>query len=71
MSECPDKNTGGISSHLDSAVAFPAVMDVTVTPARPFSEARHVFMRDGETWIWLADNGGCHHMTSMRRDFCE
>jgi hypothetical protein len=38
-SECPDKNTGGNSAQVDSPVAFLAVMDVTATPARPFSEA--------------------------------
>jgi hypothetical protein len=25
----------------------------------------------GEMWMWLADNGASHHMTSVRRDFCE
>jgi hypothetical protein len=45
-------------------------MDVTATPARPFSE-EHTFERDGETWMWLADSGANHHMTSVRRDFCE
>jgi hypothetical protein len=46
-------------------------MDVMATPARPFSEARHMFVRDGETWMWLADSGVIHHMTSVRRDFNE
>jgi hypothetical protein len=27
--------------------------------------------RDGETWMWLEDNGASHHMSSVRRDFCE
>jgi hypothetical protein len=27
--------------------------------------------RDGETWMWLADSGASHHMTSVRRNFCE
>jgi hypothetical protein len=71
MSEFPDNNTGGNSARVDSPSAFPAVMDVTATPARPFSEARHMFERDGETWMWLADSGTIHHMTSARRDFCE
>jgi hypothetical protein len=70
-SECPDNNTGGNYAHVDSPVAFPAVIDVTATPAKPFSEARHMFKRDGETWMWLADNGASHHMTNVRRDFCE
>jgi hypothetical protein len=70
-SKCPDYNTGGNSAHVDSPVAFPAVMDVTATPARPLSEARHMFERDGKTWTWLADSGASHHMTSVRRDFCE
>jgi hypothetical protein len=70
-SECPDNNTGGNSAKVDSSVAFPAVTDVTTTHARPFSEARQMFERDGETWIWLADSGASHHMTSVRRDFCE
>jgi hypothetical protein len=30
-----------------------------------------MFENDGKTWIWLADNGASHHMTSVRRDFCE
>jgi hypothetical protein len=71
MSECPDNNTGGNSAQVDSPVAFPEVMNVTATPVRPFSEARHTFERDGEAWIWLADSGASHHMTSVRRDFCE
>jgi uncharacterized protein YeeX (DUF496 family) len=70
-SECPDNDTGGNSARVDFPVTFPAVMDVTVTHTRPFSEARHMFERDGETWMWLADSGASHHMTSMRRDFCE
>jgi hypothetical protein len=69
-SECPDNNTGGNSAQVDIPVAFPAVMDVMATPARPFSEARHMFERDGETWMWLADSGASHHMTSVCRDFC-
>jgi hypothetical protein len=69
-SECP-YNTGGNSAHVDSPVACLAVMDVTATPARPFYEARHVFVRDGETWMWLTDSGASHHMTSVRRDFSE
>jgi hypothetical protein len=28
-----------------------------------------MFERDGETWMWLADSGASHHMTSVRRDF--
>jgi hypothetical protein len=70
MSECPDNNTGGNSAHVESRVTFPAVKDVTATPARPFSEARHMFVCDGETRMWLADSGASHHMTSVRRDFC-
>jgi hypothetical protein len=30
-----------------------------------------MFERDWETWMWLADSGASHHMTSVRRDFCE
>jgi hypothetical protein len=30
-----------------------------------------MFERDGETWMWLTDSGASHHMTSVRRDFCE
>jgi hypothetical protein len=30
-----------------------------------------MFVRNGETWMWLADSGANHHMTSVRRDFCE
>jgi hypothetical protein len=30
-----------------------------------------MFERDGETWMWLADSGASHHMTSVRRDFYE
>jgi hypothetical protein len=30
-----------------------------------------MFERDGEPWMWLADSGASHHMTSARRDFCE
>jgi hypothetical protein len=30
-----------------------------------------MFERDGETWMWLADSGASHHITSVRRDFCE
>jgi hypothetical protein len=30
-----------------------------------------MFERDGETWMWLADSGASHHMTSVRRDLCE
>jgi hypothetical protein len=71
MSECPDNNTGDSSAQVDSHVAFPAVIDVTATPARPLAEARHMFERDGEKWMWLADSGASHHMTSVRRDFCE
>jgi hypothetical protein len=71
ISECPYNNTGGNFAQVDSPVAFPAVMDVTATPARPFSEARHMFKRDGETWMWFTDSGASHHMTSVRRDFCE
>jgi hypothetical protein len=70
-SEGMDNNTGGNYAHVDSSVAFPAVMDVTATPPRPFPEARRVFVRDGETWMWLADSGASHHMTSVRRYFCE
>jgi hypothetical protein len=50
---------------------FPAVMDVTFTPARLFSDIQHICERDGETWMWLAGSGASHHMTSVRRDFCE
>jgi hypothetical protein len=71
MSECPDNNTGGNSAQVDSPVAFPAGMGVTATPARPFSETRHIFVRDGEAWMWLADSGANHHMTSVSRDFSE
>jgi hypothetical protein len=70
-SEYPDNNTGGNSAQVDSPVAFPAVMDVTAILARPFSEARHMFERDGETWMWLADSGVSHHMTGARHDLCE
>jgi hypothetical protein len=70
-SECPDNSTGGNSAQVDSSVAFPAVMDVTATRARPFSEAQHMFEHDEETWMWLTDSGASHHMTSVRRDFCE
>jgi hypothetical protein len=46
-SKCPDNNTGSNSTQVDSPVAFPAVMDVTATHARPtFSEAGHMFERD-------------------------
>jgi hypothetical protein len=47
---------------MDSPVAYPAVMDVTATLARPLSEARHMFERDGETWMWFTDSGASHHM---------
>jgi hypothetical protein len=30
-----------------------------------------MFERDGETWMWFADSGASHHMTSVRRGFCE
>jgi hypothetical protein len=30
-----------------------------------------MFERDGETWMWLPDSDASHHMTSVRRDFCE
>jgi hypothetical protein len=30
-----------------------------------------MFQRNGETWMWLADSGASHHMTSVRRDSCE
>jgi hypothetical protein len=30
-----------------------------------------MFVRDGETWMWLAESGASHHLTSVRRDFCE
>jgi hypothetical protein len=30
-----------------------------------------MFERDGETWVWLADSGASHNMTSMHRDLCE
>jgi hypothetical protein len=30
-----------------------------------------MFERDGETWMWLAESGASHHMTNVRRDFCE
>jgi hypothetical protein len=30
-----------------------------------------MFERDGETWMWVADSGANHHMTSVRRDFSE
>jgi hypothetical protein len=30
-----------------------------------------MFERNGKTWMWLADSGINHHMTSVRRDFCE
>jgi hypothetical protein len=46
-------------------------MDVTATHARPFSEIRHKVVRDWETWMWLAESGASHHITSVRRDFCE
>jgi hypothetical protein len=46
MSECPDNNTGGNSAQADFPVAFQAVMDVTATPARSFTEAMHMFVRD-------------------------
>jgi hypothetical protein len=26
-------------------------------------------MNEGETWMWLADSGASHHMTSKRDDF--
>jgi hypothetical protein len=26
---------------------------------------------DGDTWMWLADSGANHHMTSQRADFCD
>jgi hypothetical protein len=62
----PDNNTGGDSAQVDSPVACPTVMDVTATPPRPFSEAQHMFVRDGETWMWMADSSANHHMTSVR-----
>jgi hypothetical protein len=46
-------------------------MDVTATPARLFSEARHVLVRDGRKCMCLANSGASHHKTSARRDFCE
>jgi hypothetical protein len=30
-----------------------------------------MFERDRETWMWLADSGAIHHLTSVRRDFYE
>jgi hypothetical protein len=30
-----------------------------------------MFEGDGKTWMWLADSGAGHHMTSVRRDLCE
>jgi hypothetical protein len=30
-----------------------------------------MFDHDGETWVWLADSGASHHMTSVRHEFCE
>jgi hypothetical protein len=30
-----------------------------------------MFERDGETWMWLAESGASHYMTSVRRDFGE
>jgi hypothetical protein len=30
-----------------------------------------MFVRDGETWMWLANSGASRHVTSVRRDFCE
>jgi hypothetical protein len=30
-----------------------------------------MFVRDGEMWMWLADSGANHCLTSVRRDFCE
>jgi hypothetical protein len=30
-----------------------------------------MFVRDGETWMCLADSGANHHMTSVRHYFCE
>jgi hypothetical protein len=70
-SECPEDNTGGYFAQVDSPVVFPVVMDVTATPARPFSEARHMFERDGETWMCLTDSGASRHIISVRRDFSE
>jgi hypothetical protein len=46
-------------------------MDVTATNARSFTEARALFMSDGDTLMWLADSGANYHMTSMRGDFLE
>jgi hypothetical protein len=70
-SECLDIGTGGNSARVESPVAFPAVMDVTVTLVRPFSEARTMMMSDGETWTWFADSGASYRMTSTRSDFLE
>jgi hypothetical protein len=30
-----------------------------------------MFVRNGEMWMRLADNGASQHMTSVPRDFCE
>jgi hypothetical protein len=46
-------------------------MDVTATPARPFSEAAAMLISDCETLMWLADSGAIHHMTNKRGDFLE
>jgi hypothetical protein len=46
-------------------------MDVTADPAKPFSEAKTLFMSDGKTWKWLTDSGASHHMTSMRGEVPE
>jgi hypothetical protein len=46
---------------VDYSIAFPAVMDVTATPARLFSKAWHMFVRDGETWMRLADSVANQH----------
>jgi hypothetical protein len=50
-SECPDNSTGDNFARVESPVAFPVVMGVTVTHARPFPGARIMFMNDGETWM--------------------
>ena len=68
-SECPERRASGNSASLESPVAFPAGVDITASPARSFSEARAMVMNEGETWMWLADSGASHHMTSKRDDF--
>jgi hypothetical protein len=68
-SKCPERRASGYSASLESPVAFPARVDITANLARSFSEARTTLVNRGATWIWLADSGTNHHMTTKRDDF--